>query len=163
LVDFCNSLKRIVDSNNNVSIIYPVHLNPNVRKPVFDILKKEPNIFLIDPVPYQAFVHLMKKADLIITDSGGIQEEAPTFNVPVLIYRKFTERPEGLRLKYIKLIGQDSELLYEEAIKILNNQNDRQKEMSINPYGDGYASMRIVQAIKYFFLAEKRPDNFVSQ
>lgn len=148
-LNICKALKEIADKAENVQIIYPVHLNPNVQKPVYDLLSNNPNIALIDPLPYEAFVWLMDKSKLIITDSGGVQEEAPSLGKPVLVMRDTTERPEAVDAGTVILVGTNTEKIVSEALDLLVNES-RYKEMSLlhNPYGDGNASLKIRNFIK---------------
>jgi len=147
--NICNAIKKIAYNNKMmVNIIYPVHLNPNVRKPVYDILKNIDNVHLIEPVNYPEFVWLMNRSYLILTDSGGIQEEAPTLKKPVLIMREVTERIEIIENNLGKLVGTDIDNIVMETQKLLDNQN-LYKKMStgFNPYGDGKSSKRIMSII----------------
>lgn len=148
-VNICNALKEIAETKANVQIIYPVHLNPNVKKPVYDILDGVSNIHLITPLAYPAFVWLMNKAKLIITDSGGVQEEAPSLGKPVLVMRDTTERPEAVHAGTVILVGTDQNKIVDEAVNLLTDQK-RYETMSAlhNPYGDGKACQRIVEHIK---------------
>jgi UDP-N-acetylglucosamine 2-epimerase (non-hydrolysing) len=148
-INICKALKEIAEKAENVQIIYPVHLNPNVQKPVYDLLSNNPNIALIDPLPYEAFVWLMDKSTLIITDSGGVQEEAPSLGKPVLVMRDTTERPEAVDAGTVILVGTDTNKIVNEALDLLSNEK-RYKEMSLlhNPYGDGNASLKIRNFIK---------------
>tara|TARA_B100001093_G_scaffold305440_2_gene291507 strand:+ start:64670 stop:65782 length:1113 start_codon:yes stop_codon:yes gene_type:complete len=143
-LNICKALKEIA-KNNNVQIIYPVHLNPNVQKPVNDILSSIDNIDLIKPLPYVAFLWLMEKSKIIITDSGGVQEEAPSLGKPVLVMRDTTERPEAVEVGTVILVGTNVKRIVDEANMLLQNQ-ERYENMSNlhNPYGDGKASERIV-------------------
>jgi len=145
--NICNALKYIAE-NNNVEVIYPVHLNPNVRKPVFEILGGLRNVHLIEPLDYPAFVWLMDKSYLILTDSGGVQEEAPSLGKPVLVMRDVTERMEGVEAGTCRIVGTNMETIIKETSKLLEN-NDWYKKMATanNPYGDGRASERIVKII----------------
>lgn len=146
--NICLGLKKIAERNNDVQIIYPVHLNPNVQKPVKKILSNHKNIFLIEPLDYLAFVWLMNKSYLILTDSGGIQEEAPSLGKPVLVMRKTTERPEGVEAGVAKLVGVESESIYGETMRLLTDKKIYQKmSRTVNPYGDGKASDRIVNIL----------------
>ena len=149
-LNICKGLRKIAD-NLNVELIYPVHLNPNVTKPVYEILSGAPNIHLIEPQPYEVFVWLMNRAKIIITDSGGVQEEAPSLGKPVLVMRNTTERPEAVDAGTVILVGTDSELIYSEAFDLLTNEK-RYEFMSTlhNPYGDGKASMRIINTLKEY-------------
>jgi len=148
-INICNALKDVALMNPSCDIVYPVHLNPNVRKPVNDILQDVPNIFLIEPLDYAPFVRLMQLAYLILTDSGGIQEEAPSLGKPVLVMRDTTERPEAVSAGTVKLVGTDPVKIKDE-IQILLTQQDAYQAMSLayNPYGDGKAAPRIVEFIK---------------
>ena len=145
----CQALKRIAEDDPNRLIIYPVHLNPKVQEPVNRILSDVSNIILIDPLAYQDFIWLMNRSKIIITDSGGVQEEAPSLGKPVLVMRDTTERPEAVDAGTVILVGTDKELIVSEALNLLNN-STRFGIMSKlhNPYGDGLASKRIVDFIK---------------
>lgn len=147
--DICFALKRLAEHyQNELTLIYPVHLNPNIQKPVYEILSGVDNIFLLEPMDYIPLVHLMKRATLILTDSGGIQEEAPSFGVPTLVLRERTERQEGVEAGTLKLVGTDSGRIYKEARKLLDDpQAYAAMAGSVNPYGDGYAAKRIVEAL----------------
>ncbi|WP_407401842.1 non-hydrolyzing UDP-N-acetylglucosamine 2-epimerase [Chryseobacterium sp.] len=148
-INICEALKDIALSHTDVQIIYPVHLNPHVQKPVRDILSGIDNIKLIDPLAYPAFVWLMTQSYLIITDSGGVQEEAPSLGKPVLVMRDSTERPEAVEAGTVILVGTDKEKIVNEANNLLND-NERYNSMSAlhNPYGDGKACERIVTFIQ---------------
>lgn len=140
----CKGLKMIAEATRDVQIIYPVHFNPHVQKPVHRLLRNINNIYLIEPLDYYSFVWLMSQAYLILTDSGGIQEEAPSLGKPVLVMRKVTERPEGIRAGTAKLVGTDSNAIYYETLNLLVNTQEYQKmAKAVNPYGDGHASDRI--------------------
>lgn len=147
-IDICEALKEIALSHSEVQIIYPVHLNPNVKQPVYEILSEMRNVHLIDPLSYPAFVWLMNKSYMIITDSGGIQEEAPSLGKPVLVMRDTTERPEAVEAGTVILVGADKERIINETNKLLTD-NLRYQEMIAlnNPYGDGMACDRIVKFI----------------
>ena len=148
-INICEALREIAADNADVDILYPVHLNPNVQKPVKEILSGLPNIFLMDPLEYDAFVYLMSKAYMIITDSGGIQEEAPSLCKPVLVTRNRTERPEGIEAGCVRLVGTKRENIVKEAQKLLNLKDEYDKmSASISPYGDGKACERIVKFLK---------------
>ncbi len=148
----CKALCILAGNNHNVQIVYPVHLNPNVQEPVYSILGDVNNIHLIPPLDYEPFVFLMSQSDLILTDSGGIQEEAPTLGVPVLVMRDTSERPEGIEAGSARLVGTDIESIVTETQKLLDN-SDEYKCMStvVNPYGVGKASKRIVEIISEYF------------
>ena len=148
-INICEALREIAANNAGVDIVYPVHLNPNVQKPVKEILSGLPNIFLMDPLEYDAFVYLMSKAYMIITDSGGIQEEAPSLCKPVLVTRNRTERPEGIEAGCVRLVGTKRENIVKEAQKLLNLKDEYDKmSQSISPYGDGKACRRILDFLK---------------
>lgn len=146
--NICLALKEIAQQHDNVEILYPVHLNPNVQEPVRRILGKVNNIHLIEPVEYLPFVYLMKRSYIIITDSGGIQEEAPSLGKPVLVMRKTTERPEAVDAGTVKLVGTDRHRIVSEADELLTN-SEAYKAMSLanNPYGDGNASASICEVL----------------
>ncbi len=147
-LNICAALKEIALKNNNVDIIYPVHLNPNVKEPVYRILDNISNVKLIEPLSYPAFVWLMNKSKLIITDSGGVQEEAPSLGKPVLVMRDTTERPEAVEAGTVILVGTDVSKIVFECQLLLNDNNHYQKMSSLhNPYGDGKACERIVNYI----------------
>lgn len=148
-INICEALKEIASKNSDVQIVYPVHLNPNVTKPVYDILSDVNNIMLIEPLAYPAFVWLMNKAYIIITDSGGVQEEAPSLGKPVLVMRDTTERPEAVEAGTVILVGTDTDKIISECFNLLKNTNIYQKMSELhNPYGDGKACERIVNFIK---------------
>ena len=147
-INICGALKQIATENEDVQIIYPVHLNPNVQKPVYDILGNEKNINLIAPLSYPAFVWLMSKSFIIITDSGGVQEEAPSLGKPVLVMRDTTERPEAVDAGTVLLVGTDKEKIVLEANRLLNDQDAYSLMGKLhNPYGDGMSCQRIVEFI----------------
>ncbi len=148
-VSFCSALRYIAHSHPEVQLIYPVHLNPQVQKPVQAILHGLPNVYLIKPQEYLSFVYLMKSAYLIITDSGGIQEEAPALGKPVLVTRDTTERPEAIAAGTAKLVGTDMEVIVGEVELLLEDQREYSRMAHAhNPYGDGKASERIVQTLE---------------
>ncbi len=148
----CIGLRRIVDENDDVEIVYPVHLNPNVRKPVFDVLGNHDRIHLIEPLGYLEFVRMMDRAEFIITDSGGIQEEAPGLGKPVLVMRDRTERPEAIDAGTALLVGTDADRIAAEARRLLTDRaHYLRMARAINPFGDGHAAERIVAGIKRFF------------
>ena len=148
-INICESLKTLAQDHPNLEIIYPVHLNPNVQKPVNEILSDTPNVHLIEPQQYEAFIYMMEKSYFIITDSGGVQEEAPSLGKPVLVMRDTTERPEALEAGTVKLVGTDPKQIINEAKKLLEDQNtyDAMSKAS-NPYGDGTACQKIVTYLK---------------
>ncbi|WP_313672143.1 non-hydrolyzing UDP-N-acetylglucosamine 2-epimerase [Sphingobacterium multivorum] len=148
-INICEALRDIANQNQNVQIIYPVHLNPNVKGPVYEILSGIENIDLIEPLAYPAFVWLMSNSHLIITDSGGVQEEAPSLGKPVLVMRDTTERPEAVEAGTVILVGANKEKIINEVEGLLLD-NERYNEMAQlhNPYGDGKSCERIVNYIK---------------
>lgn len=148
-INICDALKELALSNPDIQIIYPVHPNPNVSKPVHEILSGIANIYLISPLSYPAFVWLMNKSYLIITDSGGVQEEAPSLGKPVLVLRDTTERPEAVEAGTVILVGTDKNKIVKETRDLLTN-NARYRKMSElhNPYGNGKACHKIVSFIK---------------
>jgi UDP-N-acetylglucosamine 2-epimerase (non-hydrolysing) len=150
--NICHALRELA-GREDVEIVYPVHLNPNVQEPVNRILKDVSRITLLPPLDYLPLVHLMKHATLILTDSGGIQEEAPSFGIPVLVLRETTERPEGVDAGALKLVGTETSHIVQEAKRLLDDPNEYAKmAKASNPYGDGHAAERIIEA-----LLQKRP------
>lgn len=148
-INICEALKTIAIKNPNVDIVYPVHLNPNVQEPVRKILSGIDNVRLIAPLEYGEFVYLMSMAHFIITDSGGIQEEAPSLGKPVLVMRNTTERPEAIEAGSVRLVGVDKENIVLQAQILLDDDEIYQKmSQSRSPYGDGKASVKIVEFIK---------------
>lgn len=144
----CLGIKRIAQGHPEVQVIYPVHLNPNVQEPVRQILGDLGNVHLIEPLSYLPFVKLMDAAYIILTDSGGIQEEAPALGKPVLVMREVTERPEAVAAGVVKLVGPDAERIYNEAGKLLSDEAEYKKmARGISPYGDGRAAERIVDIL----------------
>lgn len=148
-INICMALKTLALNNLDIDIVYPVHLNPNVQKPVKEILSDVSNIFLIEPLKYESFIYLMNKSHFIITDSGGVQEEAPSLGKPVLVMRDTTERPESLVAGTVKLVGTDAKKIIKEAQLLLNDETEYLKmSKAHNPYGDGNACQKIVDFIK---------------
>ena len=148
-INICEALKEIAITNPDIDIVYPVHLNPNVQKPVKEILSNISNVHLIEPLQYEQFIYLMDKSYFIITDSGGVQEEAPSLGKPVLVMRDTTERPEAVEAGTVKLVGTDKKTIIKEAQKLLDDQNEyNTMAKAHNPYGDGKACERIVEFIK---------------
>lgn len=145
----CQALRTLAEQHPSIQIVYPVHLNPNVIEPVNRFLMNVNNVFLLDPQEYLPFIYLMKKAYVILTDSGGIQEEASALNKPVLLMREMTERPEAILTGSVKLVGTDKERIIQGVSELLNNpQQYQQMSEAQNPYGDGKASERITEVIK---------------
>lgn len=161
--NICNGLKEIVRSNKDVEVIYLVHLNPIVKDMVEEILGKEERIHLLPPLDTSDTHNLMNKSFMIMTDSGGLQEEAPHLGKPVIVLREVTERPEAVAAGTVKLVGTDYNKILQEANKLLNNKEVYEKmSKAINPYGDGGASKRIVESILYKFnIKEERPKEFI--
>ncbi|WP_166243517.1 non-hydrolyzing UDP-N-acetylglucosamine 2-epimerase [Paenibacillus turpanensis] len=155
------AVRRIADEFEDIAIIYAVHLSPAVREPAHEILGDHPRINLIDPLDVFEFHNFYPHAHLILTDSGGIQEEAPSFGVPVLVLRDTTERPEGIEAGTLELVGTDEQNVYERTKAMLMDQAlYEQRSKASNPYGDGQASKRIVQAILHHFGRGERPEPF---
>lgn len=147
-LNICKALGKIA-SNHDVEIVFPVHLNPNVQEPVMRLLSAYSNIHLIEPLDYPSFVWMMNQSFLIITDSGGVQEEAPSLGKPVLVMRDTTERPEALAEGTVCLVGTDAELIYQKATDLLlNEESYHRMAKSHNPYGDGKANERILEFLK---------------
>jgi len=145
----CQALATLARKYPDISIVYPVHLNPSVQEPVQRILTGIDNVKLIEPLEYLPFVYLMSKSELIITDSGGVQEEAPSLGKPVLVMRDTTERPEAVDAGTVKLVGTDEHRIVEVASSLLDNKDEYEKmSRSHNPYGDGKAATRIVSIIE---------------
>ena len=145
--NICMALNDIA-ARDDVEIIYPVHLNPNVQEPVHRNIKNSPNIHLIKPLDYLPFVYLMSKSHIILTDSGGIQEEAPSLGIPVLVLRDTTERPEALASGTVKLVGTSRQVIVQEVFKLLDNSVEYDAMAhSLNPYGDGLAANKILKHV----------------
>jgi UDP-N-acetylglucosamine 2-epimerase (non-hydrolysing) len=146
--ELCLAIRELATRFSDVQFIYPVHLNPNVRKPVGEILVGMANIHLLEPLDYLTMVHLMKRASLILTDSGGVQEEAPSLGVPVLVMRDTTERPEGVEAGVVRLVGTSRQRIVSESESVLNGKNFARKlGVAGSPYGDGHAARRIAEVI----------------
>jgi len=144
----CKAIRTIAQKKPEVQIVYPVHLNPNVREPVHRILSDLPNIHLLEPLEYPQFVHLMNQSTIILTDSGGVQEEAPSLGKPVLVMRDKTERPEAVRAGTVRLVGINQRTIADETISLLNDSAAYQKmAFAHNPYGDGMACKKILEAL----------------
>ena len=142
--NICQAIANLAKEFKDYNFIYPVHLNPNVRKPVFEILSKRENIFLIDPLNYLPFIFLMDKAKIILTDSGGVQEEAPSLGKPVLVMRDTTERPEGVDAGTVKVVGTNKQAIIDATKTLLTNKSEYSKMANaVNPYGDGHSAIMI--------------------
>ena len=151
-ISMCKAIKTLTEKYRDIDFVYPMHLNPNVRKPIHEIfgesLSDLGNIFFIEPLEYLSFVYLMEKSTVILTDSGGIQEEAPGLGKPVLVMRDTTERPEALEAGTVKLVGTDYDKIVHEVSKLLDNQEYYDgMSKAVNPYGDGMACSRIVASM----------------
>lgn len=152
-INMCSAIKTLTEKYPEVDFVYPMHLNPNVRKPIHEVFGEDlsglSNMFFIEPLEYLSFVYLMEKSTIVLTDSGGIQEEAPGLGKPVLVMRDTTERPEALEAGTVKLVGTNYDKIVNEVSALLDN-DDYYNEMSraVNPYGDGLACERIVNALK---------------
>lgn len=150
-LNICNAIKTLSEKYPDVDFVYPMHLNPNVRKPITEVFGERPssNMFFIEPLDYLPFVFLMEKSDIVLTDSGGIQEEAPGLGKPVLVMRDTTERPEALEAGTVKLVGTNYDKIVSEVSKLLDDQvYYNQMSKAINPYGDGMACKRIIEKFK---------------
>lgn len=156
------AIKRLVQEQSDIQVVYPVHLNPAVREVADEILGNDPRVHLIEPLDVIDFHNFAARAHLILTDSGGVQEEAPSLGVPVLVLRDTTERPEGIDAGTLKLAGVEEETIYQLAYELLTDKAEHEKmAKSSNPYGDGQASRRICEAISYYFKqTDKKPDRF---
>lgn len=157
-IDLCNAIRTLALSHPDWLLVYPVHLNPNVQKPVLDILSGLPNVHLIEPLEYLPFVWLMDHCDLILTDSGGIQEEGPALGKPVLVMREVTERPEAIDAGTVKLVGTDKQRIIDAVELLLSDEHTyRTMATATNPFGDGTAAQQIVSKIKQrWALPDKR-------
>lgn len=158
------ALKDIVNEFDDVEIVFPVHKNPKVREVANEELGNIKAVHLIDPLDYEPFANLMHRAFLVLTDSGGIQEEAPSLGKPVLVLRDTTERPEAVKAGTVKLIGTERQKVYEETKYLLTDHDEYQRMANTcNPYGDGKASKRIIEAILYHYgLSQEKPDSFIA-
>lgn len=147
--NICQAILNLSESYNNMHFVYPAHFNPNVQKPVYKILGNKKNIHIINPLDYEVFIYLLNKCYLVLTDSGGIQEEAPSLGKPVVVMRSNTERPEALESGTVVLAGTDKDNIYQSVSNILSNKKIYKKmSMAHNPYGDGNACEKIVDHLK---------------
>ena len=145
----CSAILELVENNKDIQVVYPVHLNPNVQNPVYEMLDGKERIHLIKPLDYAPFASLMKDSYIILTDSGGVQEEAPSLGKPVLVLRDTTERPEAIDYGTVKLVGTDKNKIMQETQRLLDSQEEYNKmSEAINPYGDGNACKRIIEILK---------------
>jgi UDP-N-acetylglucosamine 2-epimerase (non-hydrolysing) len=155
--NICIAIATLAERFRSTEFVYPVHLNPNVREPVYKLLARQPNVHLIEPVGYLPFVALMNRAKVVLTDSGGVQEEAPSLGKPVLVMRDTTERPEAVAMGTVKLVGTDVSAIVEGMSSLLTNPASYERMANaVNPYGDGKSSPRIVDAVQAL-LAERQP------
>jgi UDP-N-acetylglucosamine 2-epimerase len=159
------AVRRLVEELDDIFVVYPMHLNPAVREPAKEILGAHPRVRLIDPLDVVEMHNFYPHTHLILTDSGGLQEEAPSFGIPVLVLRDTTERPEGVEAGTLKLVGTDEEAVYETAKRLLTDASEYDRmRRAVNPYGDGRASERIVQAILHYFGRNgSRPEPFIPE
>ncbi|QQS36475.1 MAG: UDP-N-acetylglucosamine 2-epimerase (non-hydrolyzing) [Ignavibacteriales bacterium] len=156
----CNAIKNLALNYKEYNIIFPVHLNPKVREVAHSILGNISNVNLINPLDYPDFVNLMSKSYLILTDSGGVQEEGPHFGIPILVLRQVTERPEAVEYGTVKLVGLDERTIFTTADNLLSNEEEYLKmATAINPYGDGFSAKRTIQIIKNYFQITNTPVN----
>jgi UDP-N-acetylglucosamine 2-epimerase (non-hydrolysing) len=152
LENICRAILQILDQHPDVCVVYPMHMNPKVRETVYKYLDNQPRIYLIEPLDVLDFHNFMKRSYLILTDSGGLQEEAPSLGVPVLVLRDTTERPEGIEAGTLKLAGTDCDSIFQLTCELLTDKQLYEKMATAsNPYGDGYSSERIVRAILDFY------------
>ncbi len=156
LRNICLALETLVDRFPDLIVVYPVHMNPKVRETVIQHLHGKKRIFLIDPLDYLTFLNLMRKAYIVLTDSGGVQEEAPTLKKPLLVLRKLTERPEAMQAGLAKVVGSDHHSIVEETSRLLNEESAyRTMVNGHNPYGDGLAAERIAEAVARWVMGEQ--------
>ena len=162
LMDICTAIAEIVDEYEDTEVVYPVHLNPAVREVVWEILGNKDRVHLIDPLDVMELHNAIAGSFMVMTDSGGIQEEAPALAKPVLVLRRETERPEAVAAGTVKIAGVDKDVIKSLAKELLDNPSEYAKmAQAANPYGDGEASRRICEAILYEFgISDKKPDKF---
>lgn len=159
----CNAVKRLAVRYPDINFVFPVHLNPIVQNVVRETLEGLSNVYLIEPLEYPDFVNLLSRCYLVITDSGGVQEEGPHFGIPILVLRKVTERPEAVKFGTVKLVGLDENRIFNTAKKLIDDESAYKKmASSANPYGDGLASERIAELVKeYFNLSSRKIEEFI--
>ena len=144
----CKAIRELAALHPEMDIVYPVHLNPNVQKPVYELLSGVDNVYLISPLDYLPFIYAMQHSTLLLTDSGGVQEEAPSLGKPVLVMRNTTERPEAVEAGTVKLVGTDAEAIVSNVTELLRNKElYRRMSETHNPYGDGHACERILSVL----------------
>ena len=159
--NICTAIKQLIELRDDVEVIYPVHLNPNIKGPVFEQLSGIERVHLIPVQSYGSFVKLMSRAHIILSDSGGVQEEAPSLGKPVLVLRETSERMEAVEAGAVNIVGTNSEIILRETIRLLDNKNLYSKMANIkNPFGDGKAAERIVSGLSYYFGFGGRPSEF---
>lgn len=164
LEQICRAVLRIAKEFSDVTVIYPVHLNPKVRETAFSILGEQSNVMLIDPLDVEELHNLMDRCYFMLTDSGGIQEEAPALGKPVLVLRNETERPEAVQAGTVKIAGCEEEMVYQMTKTLLTDSAEYEAmSRAVNPYGDGEASRRIADAILYHFGKGEKPEDFATQ
>jgi UDP-N-acetylglucosamine 2-epimerase (non-hydrolysing) len=166
LVEICNAIYTLACKySDSVTFLYPVHPNPNVKEPVYRLLNNIPNVTLVPPLDYLPFIHLLKRSSIVLTDSGGLQEEAPGFGIPVLVMRAVTERPEGIEAGTVRLVGTDSDFIVAETSRLLDNPSAYESmAKAVNPYGDGHAAKCIVDGlINYAKLGDIKNKKFQSE
>jgi len=150
--EICRAIRTLADHNEGLQVLYPVHPNPNVQDVAHEMLSNHPQIVLCQPLDYLPFVGAMKRAYLILSDSGGVQEEAPALGKPVLVLRNETERPEAMEAGAVKIVGSDYEKIVAETQHLLDDEKAyRRMAQGISPYGDGHAAARIVEALRQYF------------
>jgi UDP-N-acetylglucosamine 2-epimerase (non-hydrolysing) len=159
----CKAVKRLAEKYSNFHFIFPVHMNPIVRDVVYPILQEVKNVSLIEPLDYLDFVNIMAKSFLILTDSGGVQEEGPHFGIPILVLRTVTERPDAVDYGTVKLVGLDEEIIFKTALDLIENPMEYKKMANaVNPYGDGHSAERTIKIIKnYFGISNEKVDEFI--
>ena len=163
MVHIFQAVRRLHETLPDVQFIFPIHKNPRVRELATQILGDLERVHIIEPLDYEPFANVMSRVDLILTDSGGVQEEAPALGKPVLVLRDTTERPEAIKAGTVALVGTDESLIYDTALHLLTDEAAyRKMANAVNPYGDGKASGRIMQAIEYYFdITAERPENWM--
>jgi UDP-N-acetylglucosamine 2-epimerase len=163
LKNICEAIRKIAHKHKEIAtVVLPVHKNPVVSGTINEILGSAVNVQLIEPLDYEPFVHTMKHSHIILTDSGGVQEEAPSFGKPVLVLREETERPEAVMANTVKVIGTSTERIVDEVEKLLSNRQEYERmAKAVNPYGDGKASERIIGALLHYFgFIDVKPEEF---
>ncbi|MFZ4706261.1 MAG: non-hydrolyzing UDP-N-acetylglucosamine 2-epimerase [Bacteroidales bacterium] len=161
----CKAIKRLAQKYPFLTFVFPVHLNPIVRDVVFPNLKDQPNVTLVEPLDYLDFVNLMSKSHLVLTDSGGVQEEGPRFGIPILVLRSVTERPDAVTYGTAKLVGLDEEIIFNTTVRLIEDKTEYDKMANaVNPYGDGLSAQRTVRILKnYFGFSNEVVEEFVPQ